>query len=559
MAYIGVQPTAGQYRKLDNISASFNGSTTSFTTSVGGTNVTAGTAQQLIVSLGGVIQQPDTDYTVSTNTITFTTAPTSGLDFFAILMGDALNTVTPSDGSVTTAKLAGSLSVGLAAGSVSAPSLFFTGDTNNGIYSPSTDAIAVTTAGSECARIDSSGRLLVGTTASYNVGSPGSALLQSVVTSSIPTGSFTRYTNDNDGAIISLGKSRGTSAGSFTVVQSGDIIGNIRFAGADGTDLETQAASIRCEVDGTPGANDMPGRLVFSTTADGASSPTERMRIDSSGRLLVGTTSSRTIGTAAFNIQTEGASTEAGISSTRYSNNTSGPNFRFVKTRGTTAGSVTAVQSSDSLGTFGWYGTDGTNAINAAAIEAFVDGTPGANDMPGRLVFSTTADGASTVTERMRIANTGELTFAAPSSGYTFNAPSSVTTWRFGALAGNGPYYIVNSGNIGVQLNNNATAWSTSSDERLKENLQTISNGLDKVSSLRACTGKYITDEPGTSRSFLIAQDVQAVLPEAVDAEDPNNLALRYTEVIPLLVAALKESKERIETLEAKVSALESA
>jgi hypothetical protein len=63
------------------------------------------------------------------------------------------------------------------------------------------------------------------------------------------------------------------------------------------------------------------------------------------------------------------------------------------------------------------------------------------------------------------------------------------------------------------------------------------------------------------SRSFLIAQDVQAVLPEAVDvmSDDMGTLSLKYTEVIPLLVSALKESKERIETLEAKVAALESA
>jgi hypothetical protein len=148
VSYIGVQPTAGQYRKLDNISASFNGSTTSFTTSVGGTNVTAGTAQQLLVSVGGVIQEPNSDYTVSTNTITFTTAPASGLDFFAILMGDALNTVSASDGSITTAKLAGSLSVGLAAGTNSAPSLYFTGDSNTGIYSPGTDQVGITTGGS---------------------------------------------------------------------------------------------------------------------------------------------------------------------------------------------------------------------------------------------------------------------------------------------------------------------------------------------------------------------------------------------------------------------------
>ena len=66
---------------------------------------------------------------------------------------------------------------------------------------------------------------------------------------------------------------------------------DIRFAGDDGTDINSVAASIRGEVDGTPGSNDMPGRLVFSTTADGASSATERMRIDSSGNVGIGATS----------------------------------------------------------------------------------------------------------------------------------------------------------------------------------------------------------------------------------------------------------------------------
>jgi len=106
VAYIGVQPKAGQYRKLDDISAGFNGVTTTFTTAVGGVSVTAVATEQLLVSLGGVIQQPNTDYTTSTNSITFTTAPTAGLSFFAVLMGDAVNVGTPSDNSVTTVKLA---------------------------------------------------------------------------------------------------------------------------------------------------------------------------------------------------------------------------------------------------------------------------------------------------------------------------------------------------------------------------------------------------------------------------------------------------------------------
>lgn len=118
MAYVGNTPARGQWRKLTDISGSFNGSTTTFTTSVPpGTSqyyVTAGTASQLIISLGGVIQEPDVDYTVSTNSITFTTAPASGLSFYGVLCGDALDSLTPADGSVTTSKLASGLSINLA-------------------------------------------------------------------------------------------------------------------------------------------------------------------------------------------------------------------------------------------------------------------------------------------------------------------------------------------------------------------------------------------------------------------------------------------------------------
>ena len=118
MSYIGNTPTRGQWRKLTDISSSFNGVTTTFTTSVPPGNavdyVTAGTANQLIISLGGVVQEPNVDYTVSTNSITFTTAPTSGLSFFGILAGDALDNLVPADGSVTTAKLGSGLAINLA-------------------------------------------------------------------------------------------------------------------------------------------------------------------------------------------------------------------------------------------------------------------------------------------------------------------------------------------------------------------------------------------------------------------------------------------------------------
>jgi hypothetical protein len=86
------------------------------------------------------------------------------------------------------------------------------------------------------------------------------------------------------GAGISLSRSKSATVGTQAVVSSGDSLGGIGFTGDDGTNFIV-AASIAGLVDGTPGTNDMPGRLVFSTTADGASTPTERVRIDSAGRL----------------------------------------------------------------------------------------------------------------------------------------------------------------------------------------------------------------------------------------------------------------------------------
>jgi len=106
MAYLGREPAKGRYAQIDDISSSFNGSLTSFTMTGGGSAVNAYTPYALIVSLGGVIQKPGTDFNVAGSTITFTTAPTSGTSFFAYLLGDTLHIGQPSDGTVITASIA---------------------------------------------------------------------------------------------------------------------------------------------------------------------------------------------------------------------------------------------------------------------------------------------------------------------------------------------------------------------------------------------------------------------------------------------------------------------
>jgi hypothetical protein len=99
-----------------------------------------------------------------------------------------------------------------------------------------------------------------------------------------------RWNAASTGPSVIIGKSRSATIGTNAIVQSGDTVGSITFNGDDGAAF-IPAASIVAAVDGTPGTNDMPGRLIFNTTADGASTTTERMRIDSSGNVGIGTSS----------------------------------------------------------------------------------------------------------------------------------------------------------------------------------------------------------------------------------------------------------------------------
>ena len=119
----------------------------------------------------------------------------------------------------------------------------------------------------------------------------------------------------------------------------------------------------------------------------------------------------------------------------------------------------------------------------------------------------------------------------------------------------NGGAYVMANSN-GVRLSNGGTSWASDSDERVKDIIEPISDAADKVLTLRAVIGKYKTDSEGTRRAFLIAQDVQAVLPEAV-FDEQGTLMLAYTETIPLLTAALQEALTEIASMKARITALE--
>jgi len=350
------------------------------------------------------------------------------------------------------------------AGTVSAPAITTTGDTNTGIYFPAADTIAFSEGGAEAMRINSIGNLLLATTANnllwFNDTTYGNRFLieqnGAPALASYVTQGLVRNTNDAEATFLAFGKSRGTTAGSATVVSSGDGLGAISFQGADGTNL-VEAARITGAVDGTPGANDMPGRLVFSTTADGASTITERARITSAGDLLVGGTSKLSGGVSGLD-------------------------------------------------------------INSAAAAGLTIGRSGTS----KVYFYLNTDAGSAIYQT--------------ASGTVAN--------------------VISGGTNGVTLANGGTSWGSLSDERKKDIIEPIVDAATKVSSLRAVIGKYKTEEDGIRRAMLIAQDVQAVLPEAVVENKDGDLILQYTDTIPLLVAAIKEQQAIITQLQADVAAL---
>ena len=354
--------------------------------------------------------------------------------------------------------------VNISAGTAALPGLTPVGDPNTGIYSPGADQVAVSTNGKQRITVDANGRFLVGTSSArtgWNNTGPGvvTPFIQldgtDVNNSTISVARNTTGPTD-DGRIL-LGRSRGTTAGSFALVASNDALGQVSFQGADGSEL-VEAASIRAEVDGTPGADDMPGRIVLSTTAAGANTPTPRMTIDSAGNILIGQTSTATPGRA-----------------------------------NTTLG-------------MGLHGTGDAYFSHNSIIG-----------------INKNSDGVSVVFSKS------------------------------GADVGN------------ITVNATATHYNTGSDYRLKENVVAVPDGITRLQQLKPSRFNFIAD-PGHTVDGFIAHEVQSVVPEAVtgakDAVDadgnPVYQGIDQSKVVPLVVAALQECIKKVEALESELALLKS-
>ena len=462
--------------------------------------------------------------------------------------------------------------------------------------------------GSEKARIDGSGRLLLGTTTQgestaddltiatsgstgitiragtsnasnilFADGTSGDDAQRGIIqyhhsddTMRLFTNATRRITIDSSGRLLI-----GTTSTSGISASADDlIIGSTNDSSTRGLTLaSTTNANIRFSDDG----DNATGMIEYNHSSnfmriyvEGG----EAMRIDSSRNLQIGTTAARDIG--GLSVQrihlegTDGGSSSIGIVNNQ--NSTGRASLRFGKSRGTSANSNTVVQNGDALGEVVFSGSDGTDMYpTAASIVAEVNGTPGSNDMPGRLVFKTTTDGGQLPSETMRLGRSGSHAEVFVNCTETFT--SAVFSLQTNGSCGIGlKTGATNSqkhlsfrspnGEVGsITTSGSSTQYNTSSDYRLKENATAISDGITRLKTLKPYRFNFKADATTTVDGFF-AHEVTAV-PEAIsgtkdEVDSDNNPVYQkidHSKLVPLLTAALQESVTEIESLKARLDA----
>ena len=401
----------------------------------------------------------------------------------------------------------------------------------------------------------------------------------------VATGGSTRATVGSAGN-VSIGTATNTNK---LRVHEGSDSANIILA--TGADESSEFISLGID-SGVPtvtagGVSSTSASLAFRTSDSGTES--ERMRLDPSGRLLIGTTSARehlNDGSDSAQVFVQGTTQNTSTLAVIRSSDNDGPSHIVLgKARGTDQGSTTVVQSGDTIGHINFEAADGSHLIRAGQISCVVDGTPGANDMPGRLKFSTCPNGSNGLVRRMEISNQGRLDiFASNATDAHFisSAASGGTAIEFikcmhsASSIGSGTTSFKVSTNGNVQNTNNS--YGSISDVKLKENIADASSQWDdlKAIQVRNYNFKEETGNPTHTQIGVVAQEVETVSPGLVyetpdrDSEGTDlgtvTKSVNYSVLYMKAVKALQEAQTRIETLEtqhadllARVTALEAA
>jgi hypothetical protein len=345
-----------------------------------------------------------------------------------------------------------------------------------------------------------------------------------------------------------------TSPGSELHVAASSGFAELRLAGASGSGAALEFYNSTTNLGDI--FIDASNNMIFRNAS-------EAFRVDSSRRLLVGTSSTFDQSARLQIIADTGTSVAANF----YSYGADNSQFVIGAARGTVA-SPTTLNSNDTIGGVYFRGHDGTSFKTGAQIQAQIDGITPSSDLPSRLVFSTTADGASSPTERMRITNGGDFYFnctvtTKTTEGFRVENSGQPTVSR----GTNGTFiqffHAGDGSQIGSITNNGgtATAYNTSSDYRLKENVTAVTDGITRLQQLKPSRFNFIADPDKTVDGFL-AHEVQTIVPEAITGEkdavdedgNPEYQGIDQSKLVPLLTAALQEAIGRIETLEGMVA-----
>ena len=315
-------------------------------------------------------------------------------------------------------------------GTAALPGIAVSGDLNTGIYSPGADQLAISTGGTGRLFVDASGNIDIAGNATV---SNASAVLKVNGTSGSPQLLFQRA-GANSSQLTDVGASGlllqtiagnplsfGTNATERLRITSAGLVGinttspgrllQVSNTSSDPFISILGAASNEGGLLFGDNASDAAGQIRYQHSVDAmhfVTNSTERARIDSSGRLLVGTSTSPSAGEGQY----------ARIVAQGYTGGATGGGYISLQ-RGEAAAAIT---TEEELGLIN-FGDSSGNTF--ATISCRADAAAGAGDYPGRLVLSTTANGASSPTERMRITSDAYVRLASGTGGIQFNGDTA--------------------------------------------------------------------------------------------------------------------------------------